>query len=64
MEICKFSTYYNDNREKVLQKAHQFVLCPCGERIKYNSLSSHRTHSPRHRIYEQMNKSVNMKSLY
>lgn len=61
MEFCQISTYYNDNREKVLEKAHRWVVCACGEKIKYNSLSSHRQHSPRHRIYEQMMKSIHSK---
>ena len=61
MEFCQISTYYNDNREKVLEKAHRFVNCECGEKIRYNSLGSHRKYSPRHRIYEQMIKSINSK---
>lgn len=51
MEI---STYYSQNREQVLTKAHQFVMCDCGQRVKRGCLSSHRTYSHRHRIWVQM----------
>jgi hypothetical protein len=55
------TTYYSANKEVVLKKAHQIVICACGERVKYGATGSHTKHSPRHHIYEQMMKSVGMK---
>jgi hypothetical protein len=48
------TTYYSVNREQVLAKTHQFVLCDCGQKVKRGCLSSHRTYSHRHRIWVQM----------
>jgi len=52
------TTYYAQNREQVLAKAHQVVVCECGEKIKRAGLSSHRKYSPRHRIWKQMTESL------
>lgn len=62
MEFIDPSTYYQSHRDKILHKAHQIVKCACGENVKYGATSSHCKHSPRHRIYEQMRKSVDNKT--
>lgn len=48
------STYYQLNRESILSNAHSMIQCECGQNVKRGVLSSHRTHSPRHRIWKQM----------
>lgn len=48
------STYYQLNRESILSNAHSMIQCECGKNVKKGVLSSHRTHSPRHRIWKQM----------
>ena len=57
------TTYYSSNKEVVLKKAHQIVICACGERVKYGATGSHTKHSPRHRIWEQTQKSLTLKAL-
>ena len=52
------TSYYAQNREQVLAKAHQVVHCECGEHVKRAGLSSHRKYSPRHRIWTQMRLSL------
>lgn len=54
------TTFYAANKEQVLARAHEFVSCECGERIKRAGLGSHRKHSPRHRIWVQMNVSLEL----
>lgn len=61
MEFIEPYTYYQSHRDKILHKAHNIVLCACGEKVKYGTTSSHCKYSPRHKIYEQMRKSIDLK---
>ena len=45
------SSYYFQNREVRLAYEHTVVTCPCGHEVKRQGLTSHKKHSPRHRVW-------------
>jgi len=52
-------TYYQEHREKIIDKHKTKVRCPCGMTVAYGNLSCHRK-SARHLIFLQMNNSLSL----
>jgi hypothetical protein len=55
------TTYYSANKAQVLQKAHEYLLCECGFKVKRGAMGSHTKHSPAHRVWEQTQRSLTLK---
>lgn len=52
--MSKLTTRYSTHREAILAYEREFVTCECGHQVKRQGLSSHKTHSPRHKVWKQM----------
>lgn len=55
-------TYYQEHRERIIEKHKEKINCPCGVVVAYGNLSSHRK-SSRHLIFLQATKSVSLVSI-
>ena len=54
LSMSQLTTRYSQHREAILAYEREFVTCECGHSVKRQGLSSHKTHSPRHRVWKQM----------
>ncbi len=57
----QLSSYYQQNKAERLAYEQEYVTCPCGYKVKRQGLSSHRKHSPSHKIWADMMKSLEAK---
>lgn len=58
LSMSQMSSYYHQNREAQLEYQQTVVACECGAQLKRQGMSSHRNHSPRHKIWADMMKSL------
>lgn len=61
VSMSQMASYYEANKMERLAYEQTMITCECGTKMKRQGLSSHRKHSPRHKIWADMMLSLETK---